>query len=153
MYINRRTAISGLGAALAASGLSVAATTLSPLSGHASEPLPLAGVPTRLGAAMDEVSSLLEQWDPHFRAIIGVNRDYWLQNARLSVPRTTEQLIDAWFVEHDNLQNITRRLKAARSQKSIDHLSNLRMFHAVPAENEARNAVLRALLNDRRAAA
>ena len=147
-----RRALLGTGAAALLPPVAMGLAAAPPVpSTVAAEPMPLADVTTRLGDAMDEVSMLLGEWsDGHFRAIIHADRDYWLQNVKCTMPRTTEQLIEAWLDQHDNLMHLTRRLRVAAGQRAVDHLSNLRM-RASGNENEARNAMLRALLRDRRA--
>lgn len=149
--ITRRTALRGATAALAGAGLAVAGNTLTPTTDLASEPAPLADVTTRLGDAMDEVSALLSEWsNGTFRAIIGPDRDYWLQNRMLHVPQRTEHLIVAWCDTNDRCNALWKRVSRAKPGTLAREQRHAIWLVAYNERDDSLSAMLRALHDDRR---
>lgn len=149
-----RRALLGTGAAalLPPVAIGLAAALPAP-SVVAAEPVPLADVTTRLGVAMDEVSSLLEQWDPNFRAIINPQRDYWLQNRMLHVPMRTDALLTAWCEACEECNRLWKRVMQAKPgshQRGVRH----RIWQvAYEKREEALGNMLQAIRHDHRAKA
>lgn len=151
MSISRRTAIKGVGAALAASGALALSTIETSAVQHESEPEGLADVTTRLGEAMDEVSNLLTEWsNGSFRAIIGPDRDYWLQNRMLHVPARTEALIDAWCEATDHCTKLWKRVESATPGTPAREQRRMVWLAAYHERENALIEMLAALRKDRR---